>query len=94
MRTYPIMSAAAVFIYRPSPNGFGGTGETGKLIFGSSCAAALGTAAAEDSTFVDMMRREMRAERYVGQPDNGLVDSKRVHEVRRVVCRGGGRASR
>ena len=29
--THPIMRAAAVLIYRPSPNGFGGTGETGKF---------------------------------------------------------------
>jgi hypothetical protein len=28
---HPIMRAAAVLIYRPSPNGFGGTGETGKF---------------------------------------------------------------
>ena len=29
-------SAAAVLIYRPSPRGFGGTGDTGKLSWGSS----------------------------------------------------------
>jgi hypothetical protein len=31
MAAHPIMSAAAVRIYRPSPSGLFGTGETGKL---------------------------------------------------------------
>ena len=35
-------SAAAVLIYRPSPSGFAGTGESSKWTLGSSCAAAEG----------------------------------------------------
>ena len=40
--THPMTSAAAVLIYRPSPSGFAGTGESSKWTLGSSCAAAEG----------------------------------------------------
>lgn len=33
-KTYPMIRAAAVRIHAPSPRGFGGTGETGKVTFG------------------------------------------------------------
>lgn len=37
---YPIMRAAAVLMYRPSPRGFSGTGETGKLNSGGATGGA------------------------------------------------------
>ena len=43
-------SAAAVLMYRPSPSGFAGTGESAKLTLGSSCAAASGFGAGVDAS--------------------------------------------
>jgi hypothetical protein len=34
-KTYPMIRAAAVFMYRPSPSGFFGIGELGKFITGA-----------------------------------------------------------
>ena len=47
--THPIISAAAVLIYLPSPSGFSGTGEIGKWTCGSSCGPGVGPAADESA---------------------------------------------
>ncbi len=80
MSTYPIINAAAVLIYLPSPRGFLGTSDIGKLYLGGSCTGVMGAAAPVVSLGTeDISRVESKVKR--GRERRCGSKSKRVTTV-------------